>query len=108
LLHLRLYEFRGGENHAAQTSSLAVDVLRRGIDDAIGTEFERLLKERRREHVVDGKGCASRMGDLANFADWVVGASIDIARLQTDNRGAADGRQSIGAHTPLLIYWHAN
>ncbi len=58
--------FSDGENDAAETAALAVDVLGRGIDDAIGAERERRLEDRRREHVVDhelGPGVVGDGGD---------------------------------------------
>ena len=37
-------EFFGAENDAAETAALAVDVLRGGINDAVRSKRQRLLK----------------------------------------------------------------
>jgi len=46
-------EFFRGEDDSAERAALAVDVLGRGIDDAVGAERERVLQHRRSEGVVD-------------------------------------------------------
>ena len=61
-------ELGGSQDHAAETSALAVDVLGRGIHDAIGAQREGLLKERRREHIVDGQRRTGLMGDVGDRA----------------------------------------
>ena len=58
-----------GEDDAAEAAALAVDVLGRRIDDDVGAEFERLLEERRREHVVDDQPRAGLVGDLGDRRD---------------------------------------
>ena len=56
----------GGEDHPAQRAALSVDMLGRGIDDAIGAERERLLQQRGREDVVDDQRRAVRMRDFGD------------------------------------------
>ena len=51
-MNVGLDELLGCEDHAAKAAPLPVDVLSRRIDDAIGSELQRLLPDRRREHVV--------------------------------------------------------
>ncbi len=69
-----LDEFFRREDDAAETAALAVDVLGGGIDDAVGPELERLLEQRRREHVVDHQRRARGVGD--------VGDRLDVEHLQ--------------------------
>ena len=59
----------GAEHHAAEAAALAVDMLGRRIDHAIGAELERALPERGREHVVDGERRARVMRDLRHGGD---------------------------------------
>ena len=54
---------------AAEAAPLAVDVLGRRIDDAVGAELQRALQERRREDVVDDERRAGRVGDLGHGGD---------------------------------------
>src|SRR5712692_1104565 len=46
------------------------------------------------------------MGTRNELMRRVERSGIDIARLRTDNRGAADGRKSVGAYASLAVYWH--
>ena len=62
-------EFFGREDDAAETAALAVDVLGRRIDDAIGAERERALVERRGEHIVDHQLGADAVRDLRDRRD---------------------------------------
>ncbi|VTZ58996.1 hypothetical protein EMEDMD4_10172 [Sinorhizobium medicae] len=58
-----------GENHAAEAATLAIDMFRRGIDDDMGAELQRLLEERRCEDVVDhhlGADLIGEPGDTGN------------------------------------------
>ena len=64
-----LDEFLRGEDDAAEAAALAVDVLGGGIDDAVGAELERVLEQRRREHVVDHQRRARRVRDLGDRRD---------------------------------------
>ena len=61
-MDVRVDELARGEDDPAEASPLPVDMLRRRIDDAIGAELERLLQERRREHVVDDEPCPAMRG----------------------------------------------
>ena len=62
-------EFFRAEDDAAEAAALAVDVLGRRIDDAVGAELERLLEQRRREHVVDHERGAGVVRDLGDRRD---------------------------------------
>ena len=62
-------QFFGAQDDAAEDAALAVDVLGRRIDDAIGAERERALVERRGEHVVDDQLGAGLMRDLGDRRD---------------------------------------
>ena len=62
-------EFLAGENDAAEHPALPVDVLGRGIDDAIGAELQRVLQQRRGEHVVDDQRRAVLVHDLGDGGD---------------------------------------
>src|SRR5262249_5695755 len=53
LVDVVLDELLRAQHNAAEAPALAVDVLGRRIDDAIGAELERALIERRGEYVVD-------------------------------------------------------
>ena len=46
-------EFLARENDAAEHPALPVDMLGRGIDDAVGAERQRMLEQRRGENIVD-------------------------------------------------------
>ena len=61
--------FSRRQDDPAEHAPLAVDVLGRRIDDAIGAELHRMLKQRRREHVVDHQRRASPMHDLGDGGD---------------------------------------
>ena len=69
LVDVVLDELLGAEDDAAEAAALAVDVLGRRIDHAVGAELERALVERRREHVVDHERRAGRMRDLGDRLD---------------------------------------
>ncbi len=64
-----LDEVLGGQDDAAETAALAVDMLGRRIDHAVGAELERPLPERGRKHVVDDQRGARRMRDLGDLRD---------------------------------------
>ena len=53
------------EDDAAEAAALAVDMLGRRIDDAVGAELQRLLQHRRGEDIVDDERRAGSMGDSA-------------------------------------------
>ena len=58
-------EIAFAQHGAAKATALAVDVLRRRIDDDVGAERERPLQHRRRKDVVDDGQNAVIAGDLA-------------------------------------------
>ncbi len=60
-----------GEDHATEHAPAAVDVLGRRIDDDVRAERQRLLQNRRREHVVDDQLRACLVRDLGNRRDVV-------------------------------------
>ncbi len=62
-------ELLARQDHAAEHAPLAVDVFGGRIDDAIGAELQRMLQQRRGEHVVDDEGRASPMHDLGDAGD---------------------------------------
>ena len=62
-------ELLRSEDHAAEAAALAVDVLGRRIDHAVGAELERMLEQRRREHVVDHQRRAGVVRDLGDRGD---------------------------------------
>src|SRR3954447_24046540 len=66
-MDMRIDELEGGEDHAAETAALSVDMLCRGIDDAVGAKFERLLQERRRKDIVDDEPGAASMHDFRDY-----------------------------------------
>jgi hypothetical protein len=72
-------EFLRRQDDAAEAAALAVDVLGRRIHHAVGAEFERPLKQRRREHVVDHQRRAGGMRDLGDRLD-VSTSSAGIGR----------------------------
>ena len=57
------------EDDAAETAALAVDVLGRRIDHAVGAERERGLEDRRGEDVVDDQRRAGLVRDLRHRGD---------------------------------------
>jgi hypothetical protein len=69
VVNVVLDEFLGAEDDAAEAAALAVDMLGGGIDDAVGAEFERSLKQRRREHVVDHQRRAGGVRDPGDRLD---------------------------------------
>ena len=62
-------EFLRAEDDTAETAALAVDVLGRRIDDAVGAELQRALVERGGEHVVHHQRRAGRMRDVGDRLD---------------------------------------
>ena len=67
-----LDEFLRGDDRAAETASLAIDVLGRRIDDDIRAQYQWLLQERRREHIVhdeDAAGAVGQARDLGKIDD---------------------------------------
>jgi hypothetical protein len=68
-MNMLLDELLRRQDDAAETAALAVDVLGRRIDHAVGAERERALPDRRREHVVDDQPRAAAMRDLGDAAD---------------------------------------
>jgi hypothetical protein len=66
----------GPEDDAPETPALAVDVLRRRVDDAVGAELQGFLPQRRREHVVDdepGAAAARHRRDSGDVDDVEAG-----------------------------------
>ena len=88
---MRRDEGLGGEDHAAERAALAVDVLGRGIDDAIGAERERLLHQRRGEDIVDDERRAVLMRDFRDRGD------VDDFQRRI-GRAFEEGRLRVGAH----------
>ena len=62
-------EFLAGEDDPAEHAPLAIDVLGRRIDDAIGAELHRMLQQRRREYIVDHQRRAGPVHDLGDGGD---------------------------------------
>ena len=58
-----------GQDDAAETAALTVDMLGGGIDDDMRAELERLLLQRRRKDIVDDKARADRIGELGHEGD---------------------------------------
>ena len=62
-------EFLASQDDSAQHASLAVYVLGGRVDDAIGAELHRMLKQGRGEHVVDHERRAGAVHDLGDACD---------------------------------------
>ena len=62
-------ELLARQDHAAEHAALAVDVFGGGVDDAIGAELQRMLQQRRGEHVVDDERRAGPVHDLGDAGD---------------------------------------
>src|ERR671913_1799735 len=86
--------------HAPEAPPLPVDMLRRGIDDAVGAERERVLPERRREHVVDDELRSAFARDRGDAGD-VDEVEVGVGRaLQEEDLGLAPHRSE--EHTSEL------
>ncbi len=68
LLQVIVVELLRTQHGTAQGPSLTVDVFGGGVDDDVGTEFERMLQDRGGEDVVDHDEGSSRMGQLTDGA----------------------------------------
>src|SRR5262245_708586 len=82
---------RRAQHNAAKTAALAVDVLGGGIDHDIGAELQRLLQDRRGEHVVDDHAGAGAAGDLG------YGRNIDQVERRVGGSFEEHG-PGVGAH----------
>ena len=94
VMHMGLDELVGGENHPAKAPALPVDVLRGGIDHAIGAHFEGALQERSGEDVIDHQIRPARMGDLGHRRDvddfeLRIGGALQKADLGVGPHGGA-------------------
>ncbi|CCC96685.1 protein of unknown function [Azospirillum baldaniorum] len=85
--HVRPVLLVVGQDDAAQTAALAIDVLGRRIDDDVGAHLERALQHRRGEGVVDhhlGPGLVGESADRAQVDDLKPRVA---GRLQEDDLG---------------------
>ena len=101
VVDVRVDDLARGEDATAQAPPLAVDVLGRRIDDHVGAEIERLLQQRRREHVVDHHFRAGLVGDLGDRRD------IEDFELRIGRRlEEADLRVRPHRRAPLAVEIH--
>ena len=74
-------ELLARQDDPAEHAALAVDVLGRRIDDAIGAELQGMLKHRRREHVVDHERRAMTRARFPRRAAMSMISSVGLVGL---------------------------
>ncbi len=92
-----------GDDGTADGVAVAVQVLRRAVDDDVGTEFERVLEVRREEGVVHAEGRIDRFGDGGDGFDVTESEERVRRRLHPDEcrfvaHGVGDGVGVAGVH----------
>src|SRR5690606_38628601 len=83
-----------GEDDAAETTALTVNMLGGGIDDNMSAEFQRLLLQWRCKHIIDDEACTCGIGDLGH------GCNIDHFKRRI---GRAFKEEQLGAGANRIL-----